>query len=124
MNVVDSSAWLSYLANDRNAGYFSGAIEKTEELLIPALCLYEVFKRVIQQRDEGDALQAIAMMQQGVVVPLDEILSVTAARLSLEHKLPMADSLILATARAFGATLWTQDSDFAGLPDVKYRKRA
>ncbi len=123
MNVVDSSAWLEYFANGPNASYFAPAIEKTRDLIVPSLTLYEVFKRILQQRDEGAALQAVAAMQQGRVVDLDAILAITAARISAERKLPMADSIILATASAPGAELWTQDADFKGLPGVHYRKR-
>ena len=120
MNVVDSSAWLEYFANGSNASFFAPAIEQTEELLVPSLVLYEVFKRILQQRDEGHALQAVAVMQQGAVVDLDSRLALVAARISLERKLPMADSVILATARSYGATLWTQDSDFKGMDGVQY----
>jgi predicted nucleic acid-binding protein len=123
MNVVDSSAWLEYFANGANASFFAPAIERTEELLVPSLVLSEVFKRVLQQRDEGHALQAVAAMQQGTVVDLDARLALVAARISLERKLPMADSVILATARALGATAWTQDEDFKGLTAVQFRRR-
>lgn len=123
MNVVDSSAWLEYFANGPNASFFAPAIERTDELLVPSLVLYEVFKRVLQQRDEGHALQAVAVMQQGTVVDLDSRLALVAARISLERKLPMADSVILATARASGATVWTQDVDFKGLAGVQFRRR-
>ena len=123
MNVVDSSGWLEYFADGPNADFFSRAIEATAELLVPAVSLYEVFKRVMQQRGEGDALQAVALMQQGRVIELSSHLALSAARLSLEHRLPMADSMILASAKVYGATLWTQDSDFDGVPGVKYRAR-
>jgi predicted nucleic acid-binding protein len=123
MNVVDSSAWLEYFANGPNASFFAAAIEKTDRLIVPALTIFEVFKRVLQQRDENDALQAIALMHQGTIVELDSPIAISAARLSVEHHLPLADSVILATARAYEATLWTQDADFKGLPDVRYRKR-
>ncbi len=123
MNIVDSSAWLEYFANGPKASFFASAIERIEGLLVPSLTLYEVFKRVLQQRGEGNALQAVAVMQQGTVVDLDARIAVSAARISHENKLPMADSVILATARAYGATVWTQDADFKGLPDVQYRKR-
>ncbi len=123
MNLVDSSAWLEYFANGPNAGFFAPATEKTSELLVPSLALYEVFKRVLQQRDEGAALQAVAVMQQGTVVDLDAPLALTAARLSTERHLPMADSVILATAQAHAAVLWTQDVDFKGMSGVEYRKR-
>ena len=124
MNVVDSSAWLEYFANGPNAGAFASAIQATEELVVPAITLLEVFKRVYQQRGEGPALQAVALMQQGAVVDLDAPLALTAARISADGKLALADSVVLATARRFDATLWTQDADFEGLPGVRYRARS
>ena len=123
MNVVDSSGWLEYLAAGPNADFFASAIEATAELLVPTISLYEVFKRVLQQRDEGDALQAIALMQQGRVVELSAGLSLGAAHLSVEHRLPMADSIMLATARVHDATLWTQDADFDGLSGVRFKAK-
>lgn len=123
MNVVDSSAWLEYFANGPNAAFFATAVEKIDDLIVPSLTIYEVFKRVVQQRNEGDALQAVAVMQQGEVVDLDARIALSAARISLECKLPMADSVVLATARAHGATLWTQDADLKDLPRVQYRKK-
>ena len=123
MNVVDSSAWLEYFANGPNAAFFSKAVEDTDRLVVPSLCLFEVFKRVLQQRSEGEALQVIAVMRQGTVVDLDTAIALRAAKLSVERQLPMADSVILATARVHNATLWTQDSDFKDLPDVQYRPK-
>ena len=123
MNVVDSSAWLEYFANGPNASFFAKPIEQIDKLIVPSLSLFEVFKRVLQQRDENDALQAVMVMQQGVVVDLDASLALSAARLSIEHKLPLADSVILATAWEYDAILWTQDTDFKGLEKVQYRKR-
>lgn len=120
MNVVDSSGWLEYFADAPNAEFFSAAIENTEELIVPVISLFEVFKRVLQQRGEDSALQASAAMQQGRVVELGAALALEAARLSAALKLPMADSIILSTTRAFSATLWTQDADFHDLADVKY----
>lgn len=121
MNVVDSSAWLEYLANGPNAAYFAPAIEAVDDLLVPAIVLYEVFRRVLQQRGEDAALQAAALLHQGEIVAIDSALALYAARLSAELKLPLADSLIYATSRVRDATLWTQDADFKGLPDVRYR---
>jgi predicted nucleic acid-binding protein len=121
MNVVDSSAWLEYFADGPNATFFAPAIAATEKLVVPTLSLYEVFKRVLQQRTEDDALMAMATMQQGTVVDLDAGIALSAARISIDCKLPMADSVMLATARTFEATLWTQDEHFKGLTDVKYR---
>ena len=120
MNVVDSSAWLSYFAGDENAAVFAGPIEKTEELLVPAITLAEVFKCVMRQRDEGMALQAVAHMEQGKVIPLDSALAIDAAVYGLQHRLPLADSIIYATARKHDAELWTQDADFEGLAGVSY----
>jgi predicted nucleic acid-binding protein len=123
MNVVDSSAWLEYFANGPNSSFFATPVEETAELVVPSSTIYEVFKRVLQQRDEGDALRAVAVMQQGSVVDLDVRLALSAARLSLDTRLPMADSVVLATAKLHHATLWTQDADFEGLPGVRYRPR-
>lgn len=120
MNVVDSSGWLEYFADGPNAAFFAPAIEATRELLVPTLSLYEVFKRVLQQRGEGEALQAVALMQQGQVVELTSALALAAAKASIGHRLPMADSIIVATAQAHGAILWTQDADFERIAGVKY----
>jgi toxin FitB len=123
VNVVDSSGWLEYFANGRNADFFAPAIEATSQLVVPTLSLYEVFKRLLQQRGEEPALQAVALMHQGTVVDLDAPLALAAARLSLELRLPLADSVMLTTARALGATLWTQDEDFEGRDGVRYVAR-
>ena len=120
MNVVDSSGWLEYFADGPNADFFAGAVENTSELIVPTLSIYEVFKKVLQQRGEGDALQAAAVMQQGRVVALDTTIAMSAARMSVALKLPMADSVMLATARIHDATLWTQDYDFENLEGVEY----
>lgn len=120
MNIVDSSGWLEYFADGPNADAFAPAIEATAELIVPVITLYEVFKRILQQRGEDAALQAVAAMQQGQVSELDATLALHAARRSAELKLPMADSLILATAEMREATLWTQDIDFAGVAGVRY----
>jgi predicted nucleic acid-binding protein len=123
MNVVDSSAWLEYFASGPNASFFAKAIEETEQLIVPTLSLFEVFKRVLEQRGEGDALQAAAAMRQAMVVDLDTPIALQAATLSAEVRLPTADSIILATARSYDATLWTQDVDFKDLLGVRYRAR-
>lgn len=120
MNVVDSSGWLEYFADGPNADFFAQAIEAVTELVVPTLSLYEVFKRVLQQRGEGDALQAVAIMIQGQVIDLDMDLALSAAKVSTELGLPMADSVMLATARTHAATLWTQDADFEQIADVQY----
>jgi len=124
MNVIDSSAWLEYFAAGENAGFFAAPIENTAELVVPTLSLYEVFKRILQQRSESEALQAVAVMQQGQVVDLDPEIALHAARVSIDLKLPLADSVMLATAREYDSTLWTQDSHFDGVPGVKYKETA
>ncbi len=120
MNVVDSSGWLEYFADGPNADFFAKPIQDLKSLVVPTLSIFEVFKRIAQQRGEGDALQAVAVMQLGIVVNLTVPLALDSARLSLNKHLPMADSIILATARAYGATLWTQDSDLKDMEGVKY----
>ena len=120
MNIVDSSAWLAYFADDRNAEYFAEPIENTPELLVPSITLAEVFKNILRQRDEGVALAAIAQMEQGQVIVLDSRLSIDAAYYGIKYKLPLADSIIYATAMKYDAIIWTQDDDFESLNGVKY----
>lgn len=120
MNVVDSSGWLEYFADAPNADFFAPAIETASELVVPSLSIYEVFKRVLQQRGEDDALQAVGVMAQGLIVDLNMKIAINAAKISVELRLPMADSIILATARAYSATFWTQDADFQNIEGVQY----
>ncbi len=121
MNVVDSSAWLEYFAGGANAQYFSAPIENTSELLVPTMCLFEVFKRFLIQYSQKDALDVVTVMQRGQVIDVNADVALKAAGLSVELHLPMADSIILATARAHNATLWTQDTDFKDLPGVRFK---
>ncbi len=123
MIVVDSSGWLEYFADGPNADVFAGLVVDPENLVVPSITLFEVFKRIRTQRDSGMALRAVAQMKRGRVVNLDGDLAIMAADLSVELRLPLADSIILATARSAGATLWTQDADFDGLEGVEYRAR-
>ena len=120
MNVIDSSVWLEYFADTKEAANFTIAIEDTEKLIVPVITIYEVYKKILQQRNENDALLIIAHIQQGKVINIDTSLAIFAAKLSFENKIPLADSLILATTRKFNAVLWTQDSHFESFPDVKY----
>lgn len=120
MNLVDSFGWLEYFADGKNAKAFAPAIEDTKNLIVPTICLYEVFKRVLQQKNENEAVEAIGLMHQATVIDLDMTLSLNAARLSYDLKLPMADSIILATAKAYHAIVWTQDTDFKNLEGVKF----
>ncbi len=121
MNLVDTSGWIEYFFGESNAKYFTLPIEATDQLLVPVTCLYEVFKKINIVANEAQALQAIAQMKQGTVVDTTEDIALSAALISLKHKLPMADSIIYATSRANAATLWTQDDHFSALPGVKYK---
>lgn len=120
MNVVDSSAWLSYFASDKNSAVFAEPIEKLPALLVPSITITEVFKNVLRQRGEEAALIVTAHMKQGKVVPLDSELAMNAAKCGVLHKLPLADSIIFAMSQKYSAVIWTQDSDFEGLPNVRY----
>jgi predicted nucleic acid-binding protein len=115
-HVVDSSGWLEYLADSNRAPLFAPAIEDTENLLVPAIVLYEVFKKVLRERGENEALQVASVMQAVKLIPFDADLALEAAR----HPLPLADSVIYATALRHGATVWTQDEHFSGLPQVRF----
>lgn len=120
MNIVDSSAWLEYFTDTKNAKNFARVIEESESILIPSIILYEVFKKVLSERGEDMALRIIAHMKLGKIVDLNLEIALWAARLAKEHKLPMADSIILATAQKYNATIWTQDSDFKNFKGVKF----
>ena len=120
MNVIDFSGWLEYFADGANADFFAVAILDTASLLVPTISLLEVFKRVYQQRGENAALSAVALMRQGEVIDFDGELALAAAKLGVDQKLPLADSVMLASARRHDATLWTQDADFDGLDGVRY----
>ena len=124
MNIVDSSAWLSYFAGDKNARLFAKPIEALDTLLVPSITITEVFKSVLRQRNEESALEVVAHMEQGTVVALDRELAVNAAVWGVEFKLPLADSIIFATARKYDAVLWTQDTDFKGLEKIKFYPKA
>jgi predicted nucleic acid-binding protein len=120
VNVVDSSGWLEYFADSKNAENFAEPIQDLKNLIVPSLSILEVFKRLLREAGESSALQAIAHMRMGKVVDLDVSLALSAAKIGYEAKLPLADSIMFATARAYHATLWTQDDDFKGLAGVRY----
>ena len=120
MNIVDSSGWLAYFADEPNAKHFLTPLNDTASLVVPTVTIYEVFKVVLRESSENEALQAAVAMRKGRVVDLTASMAIAASKLSLEHKIPMADSIILATAKESEATIWTQDSDFKNIDDVKY----
>ena len=123
MNVIDSSGWLEYFIGGKNAKFFAPVIEDTANVIVPTVSIFEVFKRTLVEKNRDDALEAVAMMYDGKIIDLDREIALIAAELSFELKLPMADSIILATARANDAILWTQDEHFKGLAGVKYIKK-
>ncbi len=120
MNIVDSSGWLAYFADEPNAKHFLTPLSDSNLLVVPVITIYEVFKVVLRESGENEAFQVVVAMQKGKVVDLSTPLAIAASKLSLEHQLPMADSIILATAQEFKAIIWTQDSDFKNISRVKY----
>jgi predicted nucleic acid-binding protein len=120
MNLVDSCGWLEYFADGPHADFYAAALEDPASLMVPTICLLEVFKRVYRQRGEDAGLQAAAAMHQGLVVPLDAVIALKAARISSDLKLPLAASVILATAQTYDSVIWTQDAHFKGLAGVRY----
>ncbi len=124
MNLVDSSGWLEYLADGKNAKYFAPVIENTDELIVSVISIYEVYKKILTEKDENTAIQVAALMQQARVVDVTPSLAIEAAKLSHEFKIPTADSLIYATAKLNDSIVWTQDTDFKNLDGVKYFKKS
>ena len=120
MNVVDSSGWVEYFISGSNAEFFAKPIEEVRSLIVPSITVFEVFKKILENKNEKMALEIIGHMFQGQIANLDAELAMSAAKLGRDLKLPLADSIILATARQYGATLWTQDVDFRNLEGVKY----
>jgi toxin FitB len=120
MNIVDSSGWVEYLTKGANGPVFLPIVQDTQNLLVPTISIYEVFRRVLQERDAETALQITGVMSLGKEVVLDREIAIEAAKISVDRKLAMADSIILATARLFEATLWTQDAHFQGIEGVRY----
>ena len=120
MNIIDSSGWLEYFSDGPNAKHYLPPLDDTSSLIVPVITIYEVFKVVLRGSSENEALQAVAAMQKGKIVELTANIAMNAARLSLQNSIPMADSIILATAQAYQCVIWTQDSDFQNIEGVKY----
>lgn len=118
MNIVDSSGWLEFFTDGPNAENFLPPIQDPSNLIVPIITIYEVFKVILRESSEYNALQAVTAMEKGQIEHMTKSITLKAARISLEHSLPMADSLILATAREHNCTIWTQDSDFQKFPGV------
>jgi len=120
MNLVDSSGWLEYLSDGKNADSFANPLHEIENVIVPTICIYEVFKVVLREKGENEAIQSVALMQQGNIVDLSFEISIQAAKFSLDNKIPMADSIIYTTGQIYNAIIWTQDDDFKNLSGVKY----
>ena len=120
MNIVDSSGWLEYFSGGPNSDQFETPLQDPASLIVPVITIYEVFKVVLRESSENEALQVVAAMQKGTIIELTISIAMNASRLSLQYRLPMADSIILSTAQSYECLIWTQDSDFENLPDVKF----
>jgi predicted nucleic acid-binding protein len=123
MNVVDSSAWIEFFNGGPNAKFFEPPILATDELVVPTMVLLEVYKHIRRHQGRDEALRAVAGMKQGRVQDLDERLALFAGEIGVDLGLPLADRVILATARLNDAVLWTQDSDFEGMEDVQFKQK-
>ncbi len=123
MNLVDSSGWIAFFTDGPPAGRFEPYLRKPSGVVTPSIVLYEVYKIIKRERTEEDALRAVGQMLKTRIVPLTDTLALEAADVSLEHGLPMADSIVYATALANGAELVTSDADFAKLPGVTFIRR-
>lgn len=120
MNIIDSSGWLEYFSDGPNATHYLPPLNDTSSLIVPVITIYEVFKVVLRESSENEAFQAVAAMLKGKIIDLNANIAMDASKLSLQHNLPMADSIILATARAYNCVIWTQDSDFQHIEGVNY----
>lgn len=120
MIVIDSSGWLEYFIAGPNSKFFAEPIKNNPEIIIPTIVIYELWKKISREKGENKAIEVVAQLKRYEIVPLDESLSISAAKLSSQYKMAMADSIIYATAKKYNATLWTQDSDFKDFENVKY----
>lgn len=123
MNIVDSSGWLEYFSGGPNSDKFEVPLKDASSLIVPVITIFEVFKVVLRETGENEALQAIASMQKGSVIDLNTSIALNASRISLKYSLPMADSIIFSTAQSYECVIWTQDSDFENLPNVNFFKK-
>jgi len=120
MNIIDSSGWLEYFSDGPNAIHYLPPLNDPSTLIVPVITIYEVFKVVLREFAENEALQSVAAMQKGKIIDLTANIAMNASNLSLQHNLPMAASIILATARVYDCVIWTQDSDFQHIEGVNY----
>ena len=119
MVVVDSSGWIEFFTDGPKADQFAPHLKDLDNVITPAVVIYEVYKKIKRERGEPVARLCVAQLEKTEVAPLTQRLALVAADLSIEYSLPMADSFILATARLHGAQLITRDTDFKGIPGVR-----
>ncbi len=123
MIIVDSCGWLEYFIDGSLAGEYEKYLKKPDELLTPTIVLYEVYKKVKAEKGEKNALLIVAQMGNTEVVSLTDSLALSAADISLKYKIPMADSIIKATADSRNCDIVTSDSHLKDLPNVIYLKK-
>jgi len=119
VTLVDSSGWIEYFTNGPLADEFAPYLEDLQEVVTPTIVIFEVFRVIRRQRSEEEAIEAVAQMQKTTVVDLDQFLALTAADVSIEHGLAMADAIVFATAQVQDVQLVTADSDFEGLSGAR-----
>ena len=120
MNVVDSSCWIEFAEDSPVKKWIAPIIENLDDLLVPTIVLYEVYKKLSATKGAAYADKFAKGMLNAEIIPLDPELSLIAANISQKYKLPMADSIIYATTKQHNAVLWTTDQHFDGLPNVRY----
>jgi predicted nucleic acid-binding protein len=120
MNLVDSSGWLEYITNGNQARIFTPIIQNYDELIVSVINKYEVYKKLCLEFNPKKASNTMGVLYYGRLVEVTEEIALTAAELSIEYHIPMADSLLLATAKTMDATFWTLDAHFKNIPGVKY----
>lgn len=118
MIVVDSSGWIAFLTDGPLAREYARRLRDAKNVVTPSIIVYEVYKHTKRHRSDEEAALAAAAIQKTTVIPLDDDLALEAADVALQHRLPMANAIVLATARRFGATLYTSDGDFEGIEGV------
>jgi toxin FitB len=120
MNLVDSTGWLAFFSEGKNAAVFGIPIQNVDTLLVPTIIMHEVFKVLLRESGEQNAMIAHAHMQLGKSIDLTPELAIAASRISLEYNLPITDSIVLASAQSLNAVIWTQEEHFKGIRNVKY----
>jgi predicted nucleic acid-binding protein len=120
MNIVNSSCWLEYLMDTKIGAAVAPVVENPAGLIVPTITLYEVYKKLLAEKDEEYAIDVVSYMQGGTVVDITAALSLSAARISRAYKLPMADSIIYATSLHYKSVVFSCDKHFKDIPNIRY----